>query len=277
MQETEVLPGFREYWKSQAQGSPPRNPLQTDYCPSLPRLRRGVLNPQGWTEAEKKHLEGCAYCQGSLQAFERKVQHPKLWDLLAWRLGNSAQGETEAIREHVEDAQCILCNRLARSSWFQGLLKAAQAGGTVLEKTQRTLRKMPMVTGIVPMPMGAGALAFANERQKAFSWTKNSDDGTLSVTLMESEVQTIDAEPGDLVAFIDADAAYAGHILRLVILAEAALAEPLQAEVILEARRTGSGARFNFGPFSKVAARISETPVFTAMVTDQTEAEDDHQ
>src|SRR3989442_9975825 len=82
---------------------PSSHPLRTPDCPPTPRFYKGVRG--GWSEAERRHVSGCEFCQRAT-ALEWRIECPGLWTLVQYLAEGEAFEDIQAMQRHLERDGC---------------------------------------------------------------------------------------------------------------------------------------------------------------------------
>jgi hypothetical protein len=228
-------------WAREVQNAPERHPAQTDACLPLPRLAPWAI--EGWSKAERAHVEGCtSYCQRMLGLFWRE-DHPPLGALVDYALGRYPY--QAAMKFHLEDDGCRRCLLL---------LKAFQAVGEALAAAAGLVGAYGEVT---PAPAAEGA-TFAQPREP-FYRREQSADGSLVVTLVET-----DAPEHELRVHVEAPKlTEPGRRVRVSLAGEQ---QTLDQELALEQTEYGWEASGSFGKFGEVVSRLGSDWAIVALL-----------
>lgn len=150
-----------------------RHRLQTDQCPPLTMFPAGVKN--GWPEEYRDHVPNCPYCQ-KVTAMEWEISHPSLFALAQHVAGTLR--DREAMRIHLQDDQCEICTKRAKSWGVKRLAGLIREGKRKIEE----IRSMADRKLVIVMEFALGA-SFASATEPLQRSRIRSNDGKLIGTL----------------------------------------------------------------------------------------------
>jgi len=254
MTEREVMQLLRAVHKLDIEEQEKRIATERANCLPFTRARALVLDPTLWTENERSHLDTCRYCARLIETIERNI-HPSLRALFLWQLKKLSGDEAQVVQYHLESDRCRRCLRLTQSLWLQGLVEAVKTG----QRTLAQLEALPIVvSNTTPLP--APVPAFAPKLRPPFHIRSESQDGSLVVTVRETD-------EGELVAYVETpNRELFGRKVNLELLGER---ETLTAEVTFDFQHErGCVGQHSFGQFAELAPRLGRDFQVFAVLTE---------
>jgi len=223
MSEKNFLGTLRTLYEIEIERAPSRHPLQTPDC--LPLVRFSPKVQKGWTEEERAHVGGCAYCERMMALVWREAC-PSPWTLARHALGTFPYAI--AMQFHLERDRCPRCNQVLESRLIVRLKELAEQLGD-LAASMAVVYRGPAYAG-----------EFASEKRPPLLIRGTNEDGSLVSTLLETD-------EGFLALYVESsDPVNAGRrVAAEVMMTEG---EPLAAELELgPAGEFGCRAEHIFG------------------------------
>jgi hypothetical protein len=232
----------------------------TPSCPPLPRFHTAIIRGDDWTESELAHVRACDYCRRTEQKVRQLVWHPTVAQLFMWRLHGLRGSDAEDVTYHLETDGCRRCNLLVEF-WITGLVNLVQEGKRRMEE---------MAAGLAGVVAGwqrlQPAYGFDNTTRPPFQFTTALEDGSLSVTVRETD-------EGQLwVHVLSPQGERAGQVIRVELLGASG---PVGSRnVQLKPRPDGGcSGRASFGRFAEVANCLEGECAVVATVVPEGTAE----
>ena len=162
-------------------------------CLPLPRFRAALLRVD-WTAAEREHIDGCAYCQKTLEKFQQELWHPTLSQLFLHSLSLLPSSDAAEVAYHLEQDRCQRCKQLTSLLTVIPKLKrlgeqVRQGAAGAMERLEKACESLTaplqLIRPLVPQPaFDTGVTPTPTEQRLTF------DDGLTTgvLYLLEGEL-----------------------------------------------------------------------------------------
>ena len=139
---------LQDFLEAEAQQAGKEYFSRRQYCP--PPTWFHSVKQKDWTPQEQQHVRTCPYCQKSIDTL-CEMECPGVLTLVQYAA--DVAPDREAVRRHLENFQCELCNRRIKLGWIRLAAQLLHSGQRSLSDVEKWARSSALLN--VPATLGA--------------------------------------------------------------------------------------------------------------------------